>query len=76
MGKTDYAKAAARAHSDLNVFASIATILEGGHIYRPSTQIAVEEIIAQCKDEQQEALREYDSALAAMMKEDHTDETH
>ncbi len=56
---------AARAHSDLNIFASVVTILEGGHIYTPKSFSAVERIIKICRAEQQKRLREYDRAVDA-----------
>ena len=68
MGKTrtkaDAAKAAAQAHTDLNTFAAVVSILEGGHIYRANTYSAVQRIIKICQTEQAKALREHDRALA------------
>lgn len=50
---------AANALSDLNVFAIVVSILEGGHTHSPSYKAAAR-IIAICKAEQQKRLREYD----------------
>ena len=61
---TDPIKTAAKAHSDLNTFASVVTILEGGHIYMPQSHTAVARIIKICKAEQQKRLRDYDRAVA------------
>ena len=55
-------KAAAQALSDLNTFAIVATILEGGHIHSPS-HAAAQKIIRICLREQQKRLGEYDSAI-------------
>jgi len=54
-------EAAARALSDLNTFAAVVTILEGGHVHSESHGGA-ERIIAICKSEQAKRLREYDRA--------------
>ena len=54
---------AAHALADLNTFASIVTILEGGHIYMPSSYAAVEKIIKICRREQQKRLGEHDRAV-------------
>ncbi|MCB8880071.1 hypothetical protein ACELLULO517_07480 [Acidisoma cellulosilytica] len=64
---------AARAHSNLNTFASIVTILEGGHIYglekSQTAQKTAQKIIDICKREQQFQLRAYDAAVHAANKE-------
>lgn len=59
---------AARAHSNLNTFATIVTILEGGHLYDNRTYKAAQRIIAICKQQQQRELRAFDRALGAMVK--------
>lgn len=61
---------AAEAHSDLNVFAAITTILEGGHIYNSDevTLRSVDRILKICRDQQQRCLREYDLACALASK--------
>lgn len=56
------AKAAAKALSDLNTFAIVATILERGHLLVPSR--GAERIIKICEVEQQKLLRAYDRAIA------------
>ena len=66
MAKKDQIKAieeAARAHSNLNTFASIVTILEGGHLYGWQTQAAEGKIIKICCAEQQKWLARYDRAV-------------
>lgn len=64
--RTDAAKAAAHAHTDLNTFAAVVSLLEGGHLYRSSSYGAAERIITICKKEQDKALREYDRHIAAV----------
>lgn len=59
------AKEAARAHSDLNIFAVVVSILEGGHLYLPTSRRAANKVIRICKDEQQKRLRDYDRAVSA-----------
>ena len=54
---------AAHALCDLNTFASIVTILEGGHIYMPGSHKASAQIIQICRREQQKRLMEYDRAV-------------
>lgn len=65
MSKDDPVKIAAKAHTDLNVFASIVSILEGGSIYMPGSKEAARKIIRICHAEQQKRLRDYDNAVAA-----------
>ena len=60
----DAVVAAAHAFADLNTFASVVTILEGGHLYTPGSHDAAEAIIKICHGEQQKHLRKYDSAVA------------
>lgn len=63
---SDRAKAirdATDAHTNLNTYASIVTILEGGHLYGGHSTTA-EKIIRLCKAEQGKQLRAYDRAVA------------
>lgn len=57
------ARRAAYAHSDLNTFGSIVTILEGGHLYMNRSEAAAKAIIAICKRQQQACLEIYDDAV-------------
>jgi hypothetical protein len=61
MKKSIDTKVAARALSDLNMFAAIVTLPEG-HIYSQSGRRVGERIISLCKTEQQRQLRTYDRA--------------
>lgn len=65
--KRDPVRDAARAHTNLNTFASIVSILEGGHVYGGENK-AASKIIAICKEEQTRWLREYDKAKALAEK--------
>ena len=56
-------KEAADALSDLNTFAILVTILDGGHIHAPS-HAAASRIIRICKAEQDRRLRDYDRLKA------------
>lgn len=60
---------AAKAMSDLNVFALVVSILEGGHLMynSPKSQKDAQRIIDICKDTQQHLLSKYDhhTALAS-----------
>ncbi len=58
-------KAAAKAHTDLNVFASVVSILEGGHVYTATGRAEADAIIRRCKAVQQRLLREYDRNVKA-----------
>jgi len=60
-------------HTDLNMFASIVTLLEGGHIYSstPRVQRSVERIIAICQKEQSELLSEHDRAVLSLNLKEH-----
>lgn len=66
MTKSQAVRDAARAHSDLDTFATVVTILEGGHIYRPESHAAVDRIIKICLREQQKLLKKYDRAVDAV----------
>lgn len=62
---------ASKAHTDLNTFGSIITILEGGHLYSGTSHTAADKIIKLCKREMQRLLIEFDEAedrLAEMFK--------
>ena len=69
MKKENPGELAAKALSDLNTFAVIVSILEGGHIMF-SKSSADEQIIAICRDEQQKLLRHYDRLLAEAAQQD------
>ena len=58
--------AAAEALTDLNTFASVVTILEGGHLYDGNA--AAQKIIKICLREQQKRLREYDRAVSRAVR--------
>lgn len=60
-----HTKAAMDAHANLNIFASIAAILEGGVIYG-GENAAAKKIIGICNKEQQRQLRLQDKAVAAI----------
>ncbi|MEQ8504638.1 MAG: hypothetical protein RIB80_04880 [Rhodospirillales bacterium] len=60
----DHAKEAAKALINLNTFAAVVTVLEGGHVYGNSN--AAERIIKICQAEQQRFLDAYDQALARL----------
>ncbi len=49
-------------HSDLNIFAAIVAILEGGTIYTANGRVTAARIISTCKAAQQRALQSYDRA--------------
>lgn len=63
--KSDYIKQAAEAHTNLNVFASVVSLLEGGHLYGATSDRTAQRIIEICKAEQDRCLARYDSAVAA-----------
>lgn len=63
MRKPDYVKEAMNAQTNLNVFASIAAILEGGCVFGGPNK-AADRIVAICKTEQQRQLRIMDAARA------------
>ena len=65
--KRDPVRDAARAHTNLNTFASVVSILEGGHLYGRENK-AASRIIAICKTEQARWLRAYDKAKAEAEK--------
>lgn len=68
MGETEKAiRAAAHAHTNLNTFAAVVTLLEGGHLYSGDLP-AVPHIIRICKREQAIQLRLYDAAVARALK--------
>jgi hypothetical protein len=64
--KSDHLKEAAEAHTNLNVFASIVSILEGGHLYGCHSDGTAQRIIEICKAEQSKCLARYDRARAAV----------
>lgn len=58
-------KAAVEAHADLNIFAAVVAILEGGTV-SASAQPDDFKVIALCNSAQQKCLRRYDRAIAAL----------
>ena len=65
MKKPDHIEAAARAYSDLNMFAAIASILESGFISNGSRTLrAAERIMGICSTEQARLLTDYEAACA------------
>jgi hypothetical protein len=59
------AKAAARAHTDLNIFYGIIALLESGLI-GPHSYSAADRIIAICKTHGARCVAKYDRALASV----------
>lgn len=59
---------AARAHSDLNTFSTIVTILEGGHIYLNESDVAARTIIKLCQKQAGVCLKIYDQAIKEMRR--------
>lgn len=60
-------KDVAQAHTNLNVFASVVSILEGGHLYGAISDEAANRIIAISQREQARCLKRYDEAVAALV---------
>ncbi len=63
--------AAAEAHTNLNIFASLVTILEGGHLTGANDVVghaAQDRIIRICQSEQSRWLRKYDAAMARALR--------
>lgn len=50
-------------HSDLNVFASIVAILEGGTLYDAASKRAAQKIVSVCHKEQSRLLRLHDQGV-------------
>lgn len=59
----DYLKIAVHAHTDLNTFHSVITLMEGGLIYSAKRYKTAEKIIELCKRETAKCLAEYDEAV-------------
>lgn len=55
---------AARAHTNLNTWAAIQAILEGGTLYEERTHSAASKVIEICKREMKKELAIYDRACA------------
>jgi hypothetical protein len=55
--------AAAYAHTELNIFVALVSILEGGALYTPKAQKAANKIIGICKIEEQRQLRIFDHSV-------------
>lgn len=62
--KTYHIAEAARAHSTLNTFSVVVSILEGGHVYGGYNATA-SRVIKMCQKEMQRQLRLYDKHVAA-----------
>jgi len=65
------AKAAAEAHTNLNIFAAVVSLMDGGHVYGPSADSAAQtarKIVQLCKAEQRKQLLIYDKNIAAVKK--------
>lgn len=63
------AKAAAEAHTNLNIFAAVMSLMEGGHVYGPdagSAATTARKIIRLCLAEQQKQLMIYDKNITAL----------
>lgn len=63
--KNEYVKAAVEAHADLNIFAAVVAMLEGGTV-SARAQPDDFKVIALCQRAQQRCLRRYDRALAQL----------
>lgn len=64
MKAADWAAQAARHHSNLNAFASLVALIEGGVFYGSETHAATAKITAICHRETAKFLRLYDDAIA------------
>jgi len=62
--KTDHAKEAANAHANLNTWACVAALLEGGTLSGANTYRAQQRVIKIAHAEMQKHLKEYDAAMA------------
>lgn len=60
----DLLRLATEHHTDLNIFAAIMALCEGGLIYSIRGQKAAAQIVQLCRVEQQMQLRAYDRAVA------------
>lgn len=63
----DLAREAARAHTDLNIFAAVAAMLEGGTVSADAQPYDFR-VITICQQAEQQCLRRYDRAIAALAK--------
>lgn len=64
----DRLKEAMHAHTNLNTFAAVVSLLEGGHLYGATSDGAAQRIIEICKAEQDRCLARYDAAVAALAR--------
>lgn len=64
----DHAKEAARAHTDLNIFYAVITLLESG-LTSSAAKADERAIIKRCKSAAQKCLNRYDRNFAAITKE-------
>ncbi len=60
---------ATECHTDLNIFAAVQRILEGGCLYTNSGDATAGRIIKLCLAEQQRQVRRYDKIMAKLAKE-------
>lgn len=58
---SDNFKERAQAHTELNIFSVLTSILDGGHIYTNKSQKAANKIIAICNREQRRLIKIYDN---------------
>ena len=56
---------AAEAHTNINTWAAVVTLLEGGHLYSGRGHIAAQRVIKIANAEQQKELAIFDKACAA-----------
>lgn len=63
MTRDEHIREAARAHTNLNTFGSVVSLLEGGHVYGHNATAS--RIIATAKKEMQRQLKIYDKHVEA-----------
>jgi hypothetical protein len=68
----DHAKAAAKAHTDLNVFYGVIALMEGG-LMSADSQSDVQRLIASCQRASAKCLARYDAALLRLSRENASD---
>jgi hypothetical protein len=64
-----HARRACEAHSDLNIFAAVEAILDGGTLYTEAGQKTAQRIAALCRKERKRQLGQYDASMTAILKE-------
>lgn len=75
MNKRELVKAAAEAHTNINTWGAVVTILDGGLLYNNDERrmAAVMRVIKIAMYEQAECLREYEAAIdGAIVEKDNT----